>query len=136
VIGYSLTSIFAAISWQEQFTFFGEITMMYAFVQDQHTELDSFIVLAHWNNSPRIVMRLHSDTIKWFPAKQSLLLFLSAACLAEKQQMPLLLCLVGLTRPRLEPTHYRTRGEMLFNTFNRLYWLYLDIRIYTMFYCT
>jgi hypothetical protein len=32
-----------------------------------------FIVLAHWNNSPRIAMSLHSDTLFWFRANQSLL---------------------------------------------------------------
>jgi len=49
-----------------------------------------FIVLAHWNNSPWVDMSLHSDTLFWFRANQSLLLFLSAACLAEKQQIPIL----------------------------------------------
>jgi hypothetical protein len=24
-----------------------------------------FIVLAHWNNSPRVDMSLHSDTLSW-----------------------------------------------------------------------
>jgi hypothetical protein len=35
------------------------------FVLDQRAELD-FIVLAHWNNSPRIDMSLHSDTLFLF----------------------------------------------------------------------
>ena len=30
-----------------------------------------FIVLAHWNNSPRVDMSLHSDTLSWFRANQS-----------------------------------------------------------------
>jgi hypothetical protein len=42
-----------------------------------------FIVLAHWNNSPRIDMSLHSDTLSWCRANQSLLFLLNAACLAE-----------------------------------------------------
>jgi hypothetical protein len=29
-----------------------------------------FIVLAHWNNSPRVDMSLHSDTLFWFRANQ------------------------------------------------------------------
>jgi hypothetical protein len=58
------------------------------FVLDQHAELD-FIVPAHWNNNPRINMPLHSDTLFWFRANQSLLLLLNAACLAEKQQIPI-----------------------------------------------
>ena len=46
-----------------------------------------YIVLAHWNNSPRIDMSLHSDTLFWFTANQSLLFLLSATCLAEKHQI-------------------------------------------------
>ena len=46
-----------------------------------------FIVLAHWNNSPRVDMSLHSNTLFWFRANQSLLFLLNAACLAEKQQI-------------------------------------------------
>ena len=53
-----------------------------------------FIVLAHWNNSPRIDMSLHIDTLFWFRAIQSLLLLLIATCLAEKQHIPILLSLV------------------------------------------
>ena len=34
-------------------------------VLDQHTELD-FKVLAHWNNSPRLDMSLHSATLFWY----------------------------------------------------------------------
>jgi len=37
------------------------------FVLDQHAELD-FLVLAHWNNSPRVDMSLHSDILIWFLA--------------------------------------------------------------------
>ena len=43
-------------------------------------------MLAHWNYSPRVDMSLHSDTLFWFRAKQSLLFLLNAACLAEKQK--------------------------------------------------
>ena len=32
-----------------------------------------FLVLVHWNNSPRIDMSPHSDTLSWFRANQSLL---------------------------------------------------------------
>jgi hypothetical protein len=53
-----------------------------------------FIVLAHWNNSPRIDMSPHSDTLSWFRANQSLIFLLNAACLVEKQQIPILLSLV------------------------------------------
>ena len=43
-------------------------------------------MLAHWNNSPRVDMSLHFDTLLWFLANQSLLLLLNDVCLAEKQQ--------------------------------------------------
>ena len=53
-----------------------------------------FIVLAHWNKSPRWDMSLHSDTLFWVRASQYLLFLLNAACLAEKQQIPILKSLV------------------------------------------
>ena len=37
---------------------------------------------------------LHKDTLFWFRANQSLLFLLNAACLAEKQQIPILQYLV------------------------------------------
>ena len=43
------------------------------------------IILAHWNNSPKVDMLRHSDTLSGFRANQSLLFLLNAACLAEKQ---------------------------------------------------
>jgi hypothetical protein len=47
-------------------------------------------------------MSLHLDTLFWFRANQSLLFFFSAACLPEKQQIPI--SVFGLTRPGLELT--------------------------------
>jgi hypothetical protein len=47
----------------------------------------SLIVLGHWNNSPRVDMSLHSDTLSWIRANQSLLFLLNAVCLAEKQHI-------------------------------------------------
>jgi len=58
-------------------------------------------------------MSLHSDTLYWFQANQSLLLLLNAAYLGEKQQIPILA--FGLTQPGLEPTIYRTQGEQANN---------------------
>jgi hypothetical protein len=67
------------------------------------------IVLAHWNNSPWIDMSPYSDTISWFPAKQSLLFLLNDSCLGEMKQTPFhSLC---LTWSGLEPSIYRTRGD-------------------------
>ena len=48
----------------------------------------------HWNNSPQIDMSPHSDTLSWFRNNQSLLFLLNAVCLAEKQQLQILLYLV------------------------------------------
>ena len=67
------------------------------------------IVLAHWNNSLRIDMSPYLDTLSWFRSNQSLFFLLNDACLAEKQQIPILF--FGLTRPGLEPAIYHTRGE-------------------------
>ena len=59
-------------------------------------------------------MSPHSDTLFWFRANQSLLLFLNDACLAEKQQIPILYRLwfdpTGARTHKLA-TIYRTRGE-------------------------
>jgi hypothetical protein len=57
-----------------------------------------FIVLVYWNNSPRVDMWPHSDTLSWIRANPSLLVLLSDACLAEKQQIPILKSLVCTDR--------------------------------------
>ena len=60
---------FAAISWQEQVTF---NEMMIVFVCTRPARLNwIFIVLASWNNSPRLDMSLHSGTLFWFMTNQS-----------------------------------------------------------------
>jgi hypothetical protein len=55
-------------------------------------------------------MSLHSDTLFWFRANQSLLLLINTVCFAEKQQISNFI-VFGLTRQGLDPTIYRTRGE-------------------------
>jgi hypothetical protein len=76
-IGY-----FSAISRREQATgTFDEMIMMPALYQT-NTICLIFIVVAHWHNSPRV------DTLSWFSANRSLFFLISAACLAEKQQIP------------------------------------------------
>ena len=70
-----------------------------------------FIVLSHCNNSPRVDMSLYSDTLFWFRANQSLFLLLNAACLAVKQQIPILMSLVWPDRARGEHSnHYATNA--------------------------
>jgi len=50
--------------------------------QWQHAELNIY-------SATFVDMSLHSDTLFWFRAKQSLLLILNAVCLGEKQQIPI-----------------------------------------------
>ena len=45
------------------------------------TCLLDFIVIAHWNNSPLADMLLHSHTLSWYQANQSLLLLPNVQCL-------------------------------------------------------
>ena len=37
-----------------------------------------FLVLTHWNNSPRVDMSFHSDILFWFRANQSLVFLISS----------------------------------------------------------
>ena len=96
-------SNFSFISWWEQINYQQDDDEV-CFVLDQHAELEFCSA-----NSPRVDMSLHSDTLFWFRTNQSLLFLLNAACLAEKQQIPILV--FGLTWLGLEPTIYCTRGE-------------------------
>ena len=57
------------------------------FVIDQQNSW-IFIVLANWNNSQWEDMLLHSETLSWILANQSLLLLFNAAYLVEKKQLP------------------------------------------------
>jgi hypothetical protein len=50
----------------------------------------------------------HSDTLSWFRSNQSSFFLLSAACLAEKQNINFIV--FGLSRSGLEPTIYQIRG--------------------------
>jgi hypothetical protein len=58
------------------------------FVLDQHT-LAGFLMRANWE-SLWVDMSFQSDTLTWISANLFFLLLLSAACLAEKQQIPIL----------------------------------------------
>jgi len=78
----------STISWWEQ-VIFNEMIMMSALFWTS-TLSWIFIVLAHWDNSPRVDMSLHSDTLSHFLANQSLLFLLNTACLAEKQEITML----------------------------------------------
>jgi hypothetical protein len=95
-------------SWREQ-VYFQRDDDEVRFVLDLTRWVVFLIVLAHWNNSPRVDMLLHSDTLVWFRANQSLLFLINAACLAEKRQIPNLMSLVWHDRAR--PTIYRRRAH-------------------------
>ena len=83
-------SNFSAISWREKVNFQWDDDEVCPVLDQLLSWI--YIVLAHWNNSPQADMLLHSDTLFWFRANQSLLFLLkvNAACLAEKQQIPIL----------------------------------------------
>jgi hypothetical protein len=83
-----------------------------------------FIVLVYWNNSPRIDMSFHSDTLFWFRATQSLFFLLNAVCLAEKQEIPISI-VFGLTRSRLEPMFYCSWCEHTITPL--MQWMYVSL---------
>ena len=90
---FNVSSAIFQLYYGENKLIFNEMMMRSALFQT-NTLSWIFIVLAHWNNSPWSDMSLLSDTLFWFRANQSLLFLLNAACLVEKQQIPILLSLV------------------------------------------
>ena len=87
------------------------------------------IVLVHWNNSLRIALSLHSETLFWFRPNQSLFFLLNDAYLAEKQQIPILLPLVWLNRgSKLRVNKVQIyRPEILFYSFSNFEWHSLEL---------
>jgi hypothetical protein len=81
-------SNFSAISWQEQVNFQWNDDEVH-FVLDQQALLDFYSASSPKQQfADRHVAPL--DTLFWFWANQSLLLHLYDACLAEKEQIPIL----------------------------------------------
>ena len=62
----------------------------FRFVLDQHAKLDFYSASSLKQQFARVDVSLHSDTLFWFRANQSLLFLLNAVCLAETQQIPIL----------------------------------------------
>jgi hypothetical protein len=89
-----------------------------------------FVVLVHWNNSPQVDMSLHSDTLFWFRVNHSLPFLLSAACLAKKQEIPILV--FGLTRPGLQPMIYHTRSVHVNHYATNVVTKYKSTNVYRM----
>ena len=114
IVVYRHASNFSAISWQEQVNFQWDDDEV-RFVLDKHAELDFYSdgslkqQSAGTHVAPQVDMSLHLDTLFWFRADQSLLFLLNAACLVEKQQIPI--SVFVLTWPGLESTIYCTRGQ-------------------------
>ena len=79
------------MSWREEVNFQWNDDEV-RFVLDQRAELD--IYSASSLKQQRVDISLHSDTLFSFRANQSLLFLLNAACVAEKQQIPILKSLV------------------------------------------
>ena len=63
------------------------------------------LVLAHWNNSPRGDMSLHSDTLSCLTS------FCYFSCVLERRGKNTNSIFFGVTGPELEPTIYHTRWE-------------------------
>jgi hypothetical protein len=76
------------MTWLEQGTF-KKMMMMYALYL-RNTLSWILIVQTHWNNSARVDMSLHLDTLTGFRAIQFFHSLLNAAYLAEKLQFPIL----------------------------------------------
>jgi len=77
------------------------------FVLDQHAKFNLYVIYLTGNNTPRVDMSLHLDTLTRFRANQSLILLLNAV---DRKAANTNLIVLGLTRSRHELTIYRTLG--------------------------
>ena len=69
-----------------------------------------FIVLAHWNNSPRVDMSVNSGHIILIPS-QPVFAFSPECCVLSREATNTNFIVFRLTRPVLKLTIYRTRGK-------------------------
>ena len=88
IIAEHQLSNFSAISWREQVNFQRDDDEV-RFVLDQHAELDFYSVsqLKQQSVDKHVALLGHINLI---PSEAVLLFLLNAACLAEKQQIPIL----------------------------------------------
>jgi hypothetical protein len=94
----------SGISWREQVNFQWDDDEV-CFVVDQQL---SWMFIVHWNNSPRIDMSPHSDTLIDGSPHSDILSWLRAWWRSNNKYHTIVF---GLTRSGLEPMIYRTRGE-------------------------
>ena len=101
--------------------------MMISYLYKTNTLSLIFMVLAHWNNSPRINLSPPSDTFAWFWVNQSLLFLLNAACLAEKHQMQILQSLAWPDRDWNPWSTTLEANTLCLNSFNIIYSIFTPI---------
>ena len=99
VVVYLQMSNVQLISWREQVTF-NEMIIISALYWT-NTLNWIFIVTAHWINSQRIDMLLHSDTLSWFRTNQYI-----PSCYVLSREAANILIVFCLTLPGDEPTIY------------------------------
>ena len=87
---FNANSAILQLYYGENKLIFNEMMMMMSALYSTNTLSWIFIMLAHWNNSSRVDMSLHSDTLFWLRTNQYFPFLLNVACLAEKQQIPIL----------------------------------------------
>ena len=75
--------LLSTMSWREQFSFHWDDDGAY-FVLGKGVYL-GFILLAQWNESSKVVMSIHKDTLLSLWVNQSLPLLCNAVCQARKQ---------------------------------------------------
>jgi hypothetical protein len=85
--------------------YFNEM-MMFACTMQTHL-VDFYSASSLRQQSMDRHMLPHSDTLSWFRANQSLLFLLNAACLVEKQQIPIVLLRLGPNNLRHCPQDLR-----------------------------
>ena len=73
------------------------------FVLHQHTSLDLFVPI-HRNNSPRLDLTLHSDTLSWIRPSS----LCPCCCVFSGEATHTNFIVFGLTQSGLEPTIYDT----------------------------
>ena len=96
-----------------------------------------FLGLAYWKSSSQVDISLHSDTLSWFRANQSLLLTLRPDCLKEKQQIPFVLYWVWLDRclnhTRDEHTNHYTTDTVFTKLSVLRYCISLKFNVFILF---